>query len=90
MPLTEPQAIFLGVAAFLILAGLVASWVLSSTEPRCCRICERLEIVEPGASSPGWAEPTLCMECATFKAAIKEECYCGGLSRDPEARDGHR
>jgi hypothetical protein len=79
MVLTEPQAIFLGVAAFVAGAALVACWALGTSEVRCCRICERMEIVEPSTPSPNWAEPTLCMTCATFKAALR-----------PEVRDGNR
>jgi hypothetical protein len=90
MPLTEPQLILLGVLAVVIIVALIACWVLSTSEPRFCRICERLEIVEPGASSPGWYENNLCMECATLKAALNEG-FRYRLPRAKEVRnDGHR
>jgi hypothetical protein len=60
------------VAMFLVILVIGFLQWGSESEVRCCRICERMGIVVPGKTDEGWYESTLCMECATLKAALKD------------------
>jgi hypothetical protein len=66
--LSDPQAILLTVLAIVAAWAALTSWVLGRSQVRVCRFCERIDLTRE--STPEWAEPTACADCARLKAAL--------------------
>ena len=80
--LTELQIAFLSIVSLMLLGAVIATVALWwPTRVRVCRFCERTDVTR--SSTPEWAEPTACADCAAMKRAIlRRRCTCQKHQRE--------